>query len=272
MSGTLHYPDIYSGDAGINFSSSYIVVAKATQGTTYKNPEYAAFKSQAAANNVFFVAYHFLEKGNGKGQAQACAAMIGKGTPLMVDAEPDPQANNTGPSVQDVADFVNECWNLGVPCWLVYFPKWYWQELGQPSLKPIVGNPARRLVTSDYTTYSDNGPGWAGYGGMEVAAWQYSATVAYGGKADVDFNAFKGSGSANTATTLAEFKAFVTTGKWPGSSPVANGPAPTPHFSIAKLPPGQWEGMITLSGKGSDGQVWHTTSDDGRTWSTPKKS
>lgn len=270
MTGTLHFPDIYSGDAGINFSTSYIVMAKATQGTTYKNPQYGAFKAQAAANDVFFVGYHFLEKGNGKGQAEYCASVVGKGQPIMVDCEPDPQANNTGPSVQDVADFVNECWELGVPCWLVYFPHWYWQDLGEPSLKPIIGNPARRLVTSDYTSYSDTGPGWAGYGGMNVAVWQYSSTVSFGGIRNVDFNAFKGSGSGNVATTLAEFKAFATTGKWGGAAPTDT---PTgSHYAMHSLPPGQWVGMVTLSGRGTDGEVWHSTTDDGERWSTPTRS
>ena len=266
MTGTLHYPDIASWDAGIEFGNSYVVVAKATQGTTYKTPQYGGYKQQAASNDVYFVGYHFLEKGNGKGQAQACLEVVGKGQPIMVDVETDP-ASNTGPSIQDVADFVNECWDIGIPCWLVYLPHWYWQQIGSPSLAPIIGKPARRLVTSDYMTYSDSGPGWNGYGGMDVAVWQYSATVPYGGIQAVDFNAFKGTESGNIETTLAEFKTFAETGKWGNVAA-----EPVKEYTIEKLPPGRWEGQLTLSGTGADGNKWHSTTKDGENWSTPTRS
>jgi hypothetical protein len=41
-------------------------------------------------------------------------------------------------------------------------------------------------VSSLYTTYSDNGPGWASYGGVAPVVWQYTDTP-------LDTNAFKGS-------------------------------------------------------------------------------
>jgi hypothetical protein len=49
-------------------------------------------------------------------------------------------------------------------------------------------------------------------------------------------------------------------------------PAGIPHYSVKTLPPGQWEGMSVLSGTGTDGDQWHTSTADGRAWSTPRRS
>jgi hypothetical protein len=71
----------------------------------------------------------------------------------------------------------------------VYLPRWYHQILGSPSLKPFADRGVF-LVSSDYTAYSDNGPGWAEYGGMTPAVWQHSDSHPLNGRA-VDWNACK---------------------------------------------------------------------------------
>lgn len=211
MSGTLHYPDIASFQAGVNFSTTYAVVAKATEGLSYANPYYNSFKAQAARENVFFCAYHFLHHGNAAAQCQHYFSVVGHGVPGMVDVEP---TGGSLPTVEDAVEFLNECHTLGIAVYLTYLPHWYWSKvLGSPSLAPLA-NIHQRLATSDYTTYSDTGPGWQGYGGLEVATWQYADNIAYGGSPAVDFNAFKGSGSADLAQTVDEFKAFMGTGAW----------------------------------------------------------
>jgi hypothetical protein len=45
-----------------------------------------------------------------------------------------------------------------------------------------------------------------------------------------------------------------------------------PHYSMKKLPPGQWEGTSVLSGIGTDGNRWHTSTADGKSWSSPRRS
>jgi hypothetical protein len=244
----LHYPDVSSFDAGINFGNAYVVCAKATQGTNYTNPEYAGFEAQAKKDNVYFTAYHFLTQGNGKAQAQHYCSVVGQWTPGMVDVEP---ATGSKPSVQDAIDFVQECHRQGRPMQLLYFPHWYWEQIGSPKLDALA-NLDMVLVTSDYTTYSDTGPGWQGYGDMHVGVWQYSSTEAYGGIANVDFNAFKGSGNAKTYDDLmAEFRSIATTGKLPQAATVPPKPAQA----------------ITLAGTASDGRDFELESNDtGKTW------
>jgi hypothetical protein len=78
-------------------------------------------------------------------------------------------------------------------------PHWYYQEIGSPDLTPLA-DAGLSLVSSNYTAYSDTGPGWAGYGGMTPVVWQYTDSQPYGGQS-VDFNAYLG--------TIEEFQALI---------------------------------------------------------------
>ena len=204
---TIFYPDVFSGQAGISFAGCVIAVAKATEGTGYTNPDYASAKVRAANAGAFFCAYHFLHAGNGAGQATHAFSVVGSNVPLMIDFEPEYNANGTiasAPQVTDAVDFINEYRSLGGKTYLLYLPHWYWQgDMGQASLAPVT-DLGMLLVSSDYTAYSDAGPGWAPYGGMTPAIWQYTSSATLNGVKNVDMNAYQG--------TLADFKAQVTTG------------------------------------------------------------
>jgi hypothetical protein len=197
--GVLAYPDISSAQAGIDLAGAGFVVCKVTQGTGYLNPDYQAERSQAQLKRVLFAAYHFLERGNAAAQA-AFAHTHAWDVPLMLDAETDP-ATGHGPSVADVAEFISAYRRLGGALHLLYLPHWYWAEIGSPSL--TAAGAGLRLASSNYTTYSDTGPGWEGYGGLTVATWQYTSTATFGGKT-VDLNAWKG--------TPAQLMDFMTNG------------------------------------------------------------
>src|SRR6516165_11276912 len=204
---TIFYPDVSSYQAGISFAGCVIAVVKATEGTGYVNPDYAGAKARAANAGAFFCAYHFLHAGNGAGQASHAYSVVGSGIPVMIDCEPEYNSNGTiasAPQIADVVDFINQYRALGGTTYLLYLPHWYWQgNLGQTSLAPVI-NLGMLLVSSDYTTYSDTGPGWAPYGGMTPVIWQYTSTGTLNGVSNVDMNAYK--------NTLADFQAQATTG------------------------------------------------------------
>jgi GH25 family lysozyme M1 (1,4-beta-N-acetylmuramidase) len=212
MNEVLHFPDIYSEDAGINFRDSYIVVCKSTQGSRYFDPIYTVCKSDAVKQNVYFMAYHFLQHGGAWQQAEYAYKIVGPHTPLALDVEPYLSSH---PTVLDAEQFIDEYRRLGGIIHITYLPRWYWWTIGSP----ILGGLAERrqwLWTSEYPVngYSDNGPGWESYGGLPVAMWQYSDSINYGGISDVDFNAFKGTGKqVNLPGVLGEFKRLVTTGE-----------------------------------------------------------
>jgi len=180
---TIFFPDISSYEAGLIIQPGTVaVIAKATEGTYYRDAQYANFKAQAAHVGAVFSAYHFLKAGNGAGQADYCHAMVGS-TPVMLDVETE---GTSKPTVADCADFISRMRALGGSVWGAYFPQWYWQQVG--------GNLASlgvAVVASNYTAYSDTGPGWAPYGGVSPALWQYTDKQPYGGQT-IDFNAYKG--------------------------------------------------------------------------------
>ena len=218
---TLHFPDVYSGQAGIPFTGAPIAIVKATQGTGYVNPDFAPAKGRAAAAGAYLVAYHFLEAGGGAAQAAHCHATAG-GVPLMLDMEEEPNGNR--PTVADAVAFTDRYRALGGVIHLLYLPHWYWQRIGSPSLAPLITR-GMLLVSSNYTAYSDDGPGWAAYAGMTPVVWQYSSTATFNGRHPVDMNAFKG--------TLPQFIALATTGK---DVPVPPPTPPPPHPAMLPAP------------------------------------
>src|SRR6516225_5766244 len=185
---TVYYIDISSFQAGINLSGWHAVAAKATQGTGYTNPSWSRFRTQAATAGAFFFSYHFLERGNGTGQADYYFSRVGA-SPCMIDFEP---TTGSDPTLGDCEAFCDRLRAHGCPCNMVYLPRWYWGNLGSPSLSGLTGR-GLNLVSSQYTSYNDSGPGWAPYGGMVPQVWQYTSTLSTGGFSQVDCNAFKGS-------------------------------------------------------------------------------
>lgn len=186
---TLFYPDISGYEAGISLSGMSAVVVKATEGTTYTNPDYARVARDATSRGIPWAAYHFLHHNSSpSAQAQFFHSVAGN-APCMLDVET--AGDGSKATVQDCLDFTNELVTFGGRVRLAYLPHWYWQALGSPSLVPLaVAGIA--LVSSQYTTYSDTGPGWASYGGVAPTVWQYTDAHSLNGFT-VDYNAYRGS-------------------------------------------------------------------------------
>jgi peptidoglycan hydrolase-like protein with peptidoglycan-binding domain len=208
---TIFYPDVSDYQAGISFAGCVIAVAKATESDDYTNPDYAQAKARAADAGAYFCAYHFLHAGNGAGQASYAHSVVGSGVPLMIDFEPTYNSDGTiasAPQVSDAVAFINQYRALGGKTYLLYLPHWYWEgNLGQASLASLIGL-GMLLVSSDYTAYSDTGPGWAPYGGMTPIIWQYTSSATLNGVTNVDMNAYQG--------TLADFQAQAAGGQSSG--------------------------------------------------------
>lgn len=251
---TLRYPDIASYQAGIDLSSVQAVCAKVTEGTGYTNPDYVAFMAEAAAHGAFFFCYHFLTQGNGAAQADYCYSKAGS-APLMLDFEPvkDNSENYTSkPSVADATSFIDRYRARGGTCNVLYLPRWYWTELGSPSLQPFID---RRmvLVSSNYAatyTDADSGAGWLAYGGMSPVIWQYTNAQKLNGKA-VDYNAFRGA--------LDEFKALVNEGSMPRTADalIATAARDLGYKEGSTTPYGVWYASLPgNSGQGFESASW----------------
>ena len=218
-------------------------MVKATENNDYTNPDYAAAKVRAANAGAYFCAYHFLHAGNGAGQASYAYGRVGSGIPLMIDCEPTYNSNGTiasAPQISDAVDFINEYRALGGTVHLLYLPHWYWQgNLGQASLSPVI-DLGMLLVSSDYTGYSDTGPGWASYGGMTPLIWQYTSTASLNGVSNVDMNAYQG--------TLADFQAQVSTGAQTGGNPTLTEGDTGPAVQTLQTRLNVWGATLTVDG------------------------
>lgn len=239
---TIFYPDVSSYQAGISFTGCVIAMVKATENNDYTNPDYAAAKARAAKAGAYFCAYHFLHGGNGAGQASYAHGVVG-GVPLMIDFEPTYNSNGTiasAPQISDAVDFINKYRSLGGKVYLLYLPHWYWAgNLGQASLASLI-DLGMLLVSSDYTAYSNTGPGWAPYGGMKPAIWQYTSTATLNGVKNVDMNAYQ--------NTLADFKAQVTTGALGASDPTLVEGDTGPAVKTLQTRLNVWGAHLTVDG------------------------
>lgn len=207
---TVAFPDLSNYQSGLRIQPGTVaVVAKATEGNYYQDLSYLSFKQQAANEGSIFSSYHYLRAGYGAEQAQYWHSYVGAGVPVMLDVE-----SGSG-GVADILAFVTEAAALGARVWGVYFPYWYWQSIGSPDLTPLA-DAGLALVSSNYSAYSDTGPGWASYGGMNPAVWQWTDDLSYGGQS-VDFNAFRG-----TTAQLAELINGHTTPPAPPVKPVVS--------------------------------------------------
>jgi hypothetical protein len=194
---TIFYPDVSHRQSGLTIQPGTVAVcAKSSEGTTFHDPAYAGFREQAAGVGAVFFAYHYLHRGDAAAQADYCHGIVGD-VPVMIDCE----ATDDVPTVSDCLAFAAELRAAGGRCPLVYLPQWYWRDkLGSPSLAPLA-QAGLNLVSSDYTNYSDTGPGWNPYGGMTPAVWQYTDSQSYGGYS-VDFDAYRG--------TIDQFRTLLT--------------------------------------------------------------
>lgn len=184
MPVTLKFPDVSHHNAPLSLLGASAVIAKATEGATFRDPYYVNFRAQAVAMKVPFMGYHWVNTDSIAGQARNAFAVMGA-TPCMWDAEA------AGVTVPRLVDLTNQYRGLGGVVHMVYLPHWWWHDhMGAPDLSPL-SKLGLNLVSSNYTTYTDSGPGWAPYGGMAPVQWQYSDNTPFNGK-PLDFNAYKG--------------------------------------------------------------------------------
>jgi hypothetical protein len=178
---------------GISF-----VFIKATEGDGYVDSEFAANLAEARSAGLLVAAYHYVRSG---ATAAAQAAHIGRVVPKSVPVIPDVEAASGGVAL--TRDIVNRLQQAGYRVPLLYLPRWYWQQLGSPSLAGLPPLWSSRYPDTVVGSISDEWADvpatyWNGYGGLSVAVLQFTSAAAIAGYQPLDANAFRG-----TATQLA---------------------------------------------------------------------
>lgn len=186
---TIRFPDVSNHQAGLRLiQGTPIVIAKATEGSSFVDSQFIYFKKEANRIGAKFLGYHWLNTADASAQAAHCYGIVGSKIPLMIDVE-----NGAYTPVSQVKKFVNVYRSLGGVVHLYYMPKWYWTNNGKEDLNGLV-KMDMNLVSSQYTNYSDNGPGWQPYakGQPKPVQWQYTDNQLYNMGMKIDFNAYLG--------------------------------------------------------------------------------
>lgn len=198
-SNDLHFGiDIASYQAGLDMSrvaaeGFRYVIAKATEGTDYVNPEYREQKDGAQANGLYFMAYHYVKPWNWDAQADNFAAVEpDRSVRVMLDHE-----HGSG-DINDLRGVRDALRARGYQVVLAYLPRWFWEgHIGSPDLSDL----DMPLMSSNYVggtgpaseLYAQAGPrGWESYGGAPVAIYQFTESAAVAGFV-LDANVFRGS-------------------------------------------------------------------------------
>lgn len=167
-------------------------IIKATEGT-WRDPVFRSHLDDAKANGVLAAAYIYVrEETSPEDHAAALEAQLPeKDVPVVLDIE-DKGGYDPGLWHGIVAALRGR----GYRVILTYLPRWYWTKAGKPDLSglPPLWSSNYPSTTPGYASalYSTAGDaGWAGYGGLEVAMWQFTDRAVVAGM-KVDANAFRG--------------------------------------------------------------------------------
>jgi hypothetical protein len=186
---TILFPDVSQYNSVL--PAGDVVIARACIGNV-RDARYAAFRAAAAVRGAAFTAYAFLNSPalgvTAQGQAEFAFSVIGASIPTMIDLEP-----NRGycASLADALTFADRFRALGGVCHLCYLPKWAWRGwMGSPDLNALT-QAGIWLVSSNYTAYADNGPGWQPYAAGQPAPVQWQFTDNFAGSG-ADGNAHRG--------------------------------------------------------------------------------
>lgn len=217
--------------------------------------------AQGPATNAGTGAGHYC------GQAWHELVQASAGTATAAgDPDPDDVAGRAAaaayvskPGLALAEEFITAYRKLGGVCHDVYLPHWYWQVLGSPSLTGLA-KMGVWLTSSQYTTYSHSGPGWAGYGGLVPQVWQYSDN----GPGGFDYNAFRGQAPA-VGGAVGELWSLLTTGTRSAARPVLK------RFDV---PDGSSLNTVVRShpGNGVAGALGHTWDHNNNDWPDPLRA
>ena len=207
---TIFGDDLSSYQDGVNIAvlTDPFVICKCTEGTYYTDADYPVWRQQAASSAKLFIAYHFISAEDPDAQAKHVAEKIGDTSlPLMIDFEP---AGAYKPTLQQLIALVDACSREGLHVAMAYLPRWYWEQIGSPSLTPLDSR-GISLVSSAYPGGSgypgDNAAGWEPYGGMTPLIYQFTNAAPVQGRG-VDRNAYRGT----AAQLAAKLRSALITG------------------------------------------------------------
>jgi hypothetical protein len=188
-----HHQDLRLDLAQCRREGIEFVILKATEGAGWNDPEFAANVNEARAAGLLVAVYHY-QRSNATAAAQI--ANVRDSVPLDVPVVLDVETNSGGVAL--TRDIVSGLRAAGYRVPLTYIPRWYWQQLGAPSLAGLPPLWSSRYPDNIVGSIADEWADvpahyWNGYGGLDAAVLQFTSSVRIAGDQPIDANAYRGS-------------------------------------------------------------------------------
>lgn len=167
------------------------VILKATEGAAFNDSEFAANLAEARAAGLLVAAYHYQRPDPVARQVANIRDSVPLDVPVVLDVEA-----GSG-SVALTRELVAALRTAGYRVPLTYLPRWYWQQIGSPSLTglpPLWSSRYPDKVVGTIADEWDDVPSsyWHGYGGLNVAVLQFTSVARIAGHHPIDANAYRG--------------------------------------------------------------------------------
>lgn len=169
-----------------------LAILKAGEGDSFVDPDFASNLAEARAAGQLVAAYWYQRS---SASSAAHVSKIKQVVPRDVAVIPDVEANSGG--VNLTRAIVNGLISEGYRVPWTYLPKWYWQQIGSPSLAGLPPLWSSRypdnvvgLLSSEWAQVPASY--WVGYGGLDVGLLQFTSSARIAGYAPLDASAFRG--------------------------------------------------------------------------------
>src|SRR5262245_7882162 len=188
-----HHQDLGLDLAQCRREGIEFVFIKATEGSSFIDPDFGANLAEARAAGQLVAAYHYVRS---NASAAAQVANVRRAVPLDVSVIPDVEAGSGDIALTRAV--VDQLRAAGYEVPLLYLPRWYWQQIGSPSLAGLPPLWSSRYPDKVVGSIADEWADvpasyWAGYGGLGVAVLQFTSSARIAGHQPLDANAFNGS-------------------------------------------------------------------------------
>jgi lysozyme len=165
---------------------------KATEGSHFVDSEFNINLARARAAGLLTAAYHYMRAGVSiTDQVLNISRTVPRDVPVILDVEA-----GSG-TVAQARSVIGTLRAIGFRVPLIYLPRWYWNQLGQPSLSGLPPLWSSRYPDNVIGLLADEwarvpAPYWNGYGGLDVAVLQFTSSARVAGVAPLDANAYRG--------------------------------------------------------------------------------
>jgi lysozyme len=200
-----HHQDLGLDLAAARRDGIEFVFIKATEGGNFVDPEFSANVAEARAAGQLVAAYHYVRAdATAADQCRNIDRTVPRDVPVILDVE---RGSGSVALARAILEWLQRA---GRRSPLLYLPRWYWQELGRPSLAGLPPLWSSRYPDNVVGSLADEWADvpasyWEGYGGLSVAVLQFTSSSRVAGHQPLDANAYRG-----TRETLAALLGYET--------------------------------------------------------------